>query len=136
MKQLKLTPKLFSRILPAMLMLGTAPLMRAASNTATPIQHLVVIFQENVSFDHYFGTYPYATNPSGQPAFHGRSGTPTVNGLLSDALMNNNPNAANPKRLDRSQAVTCDQDHGYTDEQKAFDHGLMDKFVETVSGGS
>ena len=28
------------------------------ANTATPIHHLVVIFQENVSFDHYFGTYP------------------------------------------------------------------------------
>jgi phospholipase C len=26
--------------------------------TTTPIKHLVVIFQENVSFDHYFGTYP------------------------------------------------------------------------------
>jgi phospholipase C len=26
--------------------------------TSTPIKHLVVIFQENVSFDHYFGTYP------------------------------------------------------------------------------
>ncbi len=24
--------------------------------TATPIKHLVVIYQENVSFDHYFGT--------------------------------------------------------------------------------
>src|SRR5260370_13249140 len=34
--------------------------------TATPIQHLVVIFQENVSFDHYFGTYPNATNPAGE----------------------------------------------------------------------
>ncbi|MBV8116308.1 MAG: phospholipase, partial [Silvibacterium sp.] len=32
-------------------------------STSTPIQHLVVIFQENNSFDHYFGTYPYATNP-------------------------------------------------------------------------
>ncbi|MGN6628618.1 MAG: alkaline phosphatase family protein, partial [Candidatus Nitrosocosmicus sp.] len=30
--------------------------------TKTPIKHLVVIFQENVSFDHYFGTYPYAAN--------------------------------------------------------------------------
>ncbi|MEO6857696.1 MAG: DUF190 domain-containing protein [Solirubrobacteraceae bacterium] len=27
----------------------------------------VVIFQENVSFDHYFGTYPHATNPSREP---------------------------------------------------------------------
>ena len=24
----------------------------------TPIKHVVVIFQENVSFDHYFATYP------------------------------------------------------------------------------
>jgi phospholipase C len=37
--------------------------------------------------------------------------------------------------LDRSQAITCDMDHGYTDEQKAFNHGLMDKFVEFASGG-
>ena len=28
--------------------------------TQTPIKHVVVIFQENVSFDHYFGTYPDA----------------------------------------------------------------------------
>ena len=33
--------------------------------TATPIKHLVVIFQENVSYDHYFGTYPQATNTDG-----------------------------------------------------------------------
>ena len=37
--------------------------------TATPIQHIVVIFGENISFDHYFGTYPNATNPSGEPPF-------------------------------------------------------------------
>jgi phospholipase C len=34
--------------------------------TATPIKHLVVIFQENVSFDHYFGTYPNALNLYGE----------------------------------------------------------------------
>jgi phospholipase C len=33
------------------------------TGTATPIEHIVVIFQENVSFDHYFGTYPTALNP-------------------------------------------------------------------------
>ena len=27
-------------------------------NSSTPIKHLVVIFGENVSLDHYFGTYP------------------------------------------------------------------------------
>src|SRR5215470_5301184 len=35
--------------------------------TTTPIEHLVVIFQENVSFDHYFATYPVALNPAGEP---------------------------------------------------------------------
>ncbi|MDQ6665428.1 MAG: hypothetical protein M3Z23_13670 [Acidobacteriota bacterium] len=30
--------------------------MLPAQTTATPIKHLVVIFQENVSFDYYFAT--------------------------------------------------------------------------------
>ncbi|MBV9605223.1 MAG: hypothetical protein JO027_08955, partial [Solirubrobacterales bacterium] len=97
-------------------------------HTSTPIKHLVVIFQENVSFDHYFGTYPHAANTDGQP-FYGSPNTPSVNGL-SGALLTNNPNLSNPQRLSYSQAATCDQDHDYTDEQSAFDHGLMDMFVE------
>ena len=117
---------------------------RGGAKTATPIQHLVVIFQENVSFDHYFGTYPVATNPSGEPKFFAIPGTPTVNGF-TNALLNFNPNlnpangagASNPFRLDRSQAVTPDQDHDYTAEQLAFDAGLMDRFPsETSSGGN
>ncbi|MGE5624402.1 MAG: phospholipase C [Bacillota bacterium] len=97
--------------------------------TNTPIKHIVVIFQENVSFDHYFATYPVAANPAGEPAFQARAGTPSVNGL-GDFLLNHNPNSANPARLDRSQPLTCDQDHNYGAEQKAFDGGLMDKFVQ------
>ena len=109
----------------------------AASNPSTPIKHIVVIFQENISFDHYFGTYPNALNPAGEPAFHARPGTPTVNGL-TNALLNNNPNlnpangtgATNPFRLDRTQAVTADQNHDYTAEQEASDFGAMDLFPE------
>jgi phospholipase C len=105
------------------------------TDTRTPIQHLVVIFDENVSFDHYFGTYPNALNPSGEPKFVAKPDTPAVNGLNA-YLLTKNPNAANPRRLDRSQAVTPDMDHEYTDEQKAFDGGKMDKFVEYTSGGT
>ena len=102
---------------------------------STRIKHLVVIFQENVSFDHYFGTYPVAMNPKGEPAFHPFANTPTVNGL-SPALLTINPNlnpangsgASNPFRLDRSQAATQDMDHDYTAEQLAFDAGVMDLF--------
>src|SRR5580704_5837846 len=96
--------------------------------TATPIKHLVVIFQENVSFDHYFGTYPHAANTDGSP-FHAKPGTPKVNGL-TPALLTNNPNTAEPQRLTHSEALTCDQDHAYTPEQQAFDNGKMDKFVQ------
>jgi phospholipase C len=103
--------------------------------TVTPIRHLVVIFQENVSFDHYFGTYPSATNPSGEPAFQASGRTPSINGL-SGALLTSNPNSGNPQRLDRSQALTCDQNHDYTAEQQAFDMGLMDKFVQFTNNES
>jgi phospholipase C len=107
----------------------------SAPSTATPIKHVVVIFQENVSFDHYFGTYPNALNPAGSPKFLPVPGTPTVNGLTND-LLTQNPNAANPKRLDRTQAVTDDMDHEYKAEELAFNGGKMDKFVEHTAGGT
>src|ERR1700755_1352457 len=97
-----------------------SPLPLAPSTT--PIKHVVVIFGENESFDHYFGTYPNATNPAGEPHFHAAPNTPSVNGL-NDTLLTNNPNSANPKRLDRSQAVTCSQNHGYSAEQSAANGG-------------
>jgi phospholipase C len=104
--------------------------------TSTPVKHLVVIFQENVSFDHYFATYPRAANPAGEPRFIARRDTPAVNGLNDSLLAPNNPNSVQPFRLDRSQFETADQDHAYTDEQRAYDSGLMDRFVEHVGRGN
>ena len=115
-----------------------------AVHTATPIKHLVVIFGENVSYDHYFATYPNATNPSGEPAFKPAADTPTANGL-SGALLTNNPNATNPAngagatnpfRLDRSQAATADQNHAYTAEQQAYDNGAVDLFPKYTGKAS
>jgi phospholipase C len=38
----------------------------AAGNPAIPIEHIIVIVQENHSFDNYFGTYPGANGiPAG-----------------------------------------------------------------------
>lgn len=109
----------------------------AQSTTATPIKHLVVIFGENISFDHYFGTYPHAENIPGEPYFKASPDTPTVNGY-TPSLLTSNPNylnktangagAANPFRLDRSQALTADMNHDYGPEQEAFHAGLMDQF--------
>jgi phospholipase C len=104
----------------------------AGGATATPIKHVVVIFQENVSFDHYFGTYPFATNTDGN-TFTPAQGTPAVNGL-NFSLLAANPNLSNPQRLDSSipGQLTCDQDHNYSDEQEAEDGGKMDLFVQSV----
>ena len=102
-----------------------------AATTKTPVKHLVVIFQENVSFDHYFGTYPDAANLPGEAPFRARPGTPAVNGLTGP-LLESNPNSAAPRRLDRAHAATCDQDHSYGSEQKAYHGGLMDRFVEST----
>ncbi|WP_436663630.1 phospholipase C [Alicyclobacillus acidoterrestris] len=113
----------------------SSPKVVTGASTTTPIQHVVVIFDENVSFDHYFGTYPVAANPAGEPKFKAAANTPSVNGL-SGALLTNNPNGANPQRLDRSQAETADMDHGYTHEQEAMDGGLMDQFVKYGGSGS
>ncbi|HEY1571372.1 MAG TPA: alkaline phosphatase family protein [Pseudonocardiaceae bacterium] len=99
-------------------------------NPTTPIKHVVVLFDENISFDHYFGTYPNATNTDGTQ-FVAAENTPKVNGL-TPALLNQNPNSFNPKRLSPSQAVTCDQNHSYGPEQKAEDGFKMDAFVQNT----
>ncbi len=100
--------------------------------TQTPIKHIVVIFQENISFDHYFATYPIAANLPKETPFHARKGTPAVNNLLRAGLLEKNPNSTRPFRMTPARPVTCDQDHGYTAEQDAYDHGLMDKFPQAT----
>jgi phospholipase C len=106
----------------------------ARDHTLTPIQHLVVIFQENVSFDHYFATYPNATGADGSP-FTALPGTPIVDGLFPGGLLDHNPNSTQPFRLGLAGNVTCDQDHNYADEQKSYNAGAMNKFPETVGTG-
>jgi phospholipase C len=112
----------------AVVMVAIAIHVAPAGATATPIHHLVVIFDENISFDHYFGAYPNATNPPGEPPFTPAAGTPAVNGF-TPSLLAVNPNGVNPFRIARSDAATCDNNHAYTAEQQAFDGGAMDKFV-------
>ncbi len=111
--------------------------------TATPIKHLVVIFDENVSFDHYFGTYPYATNTDGTP-FVAKPGTPRVNGLYTritksgpiGPLLTDNPNEYNPQLLTPAEGLTSDQNHDYVPEQKADDGGKQDMFVQNTESST
>jgi len=122
--------------------------------TATPIKHLVVIFQENVSYDHYFGTYPNAMNLLGETPFRAKRSTPKNNNLVTPLdvnnhfgpltgvdLLNNNPNknnaangagAVNPFRLSPAQALTADQGHNESPEESAYDNGKMDLFPKFI----
>ena len=100
--------------------------------TRTPIKHVVVIFDENISYDHYFGTYPKATNQGGT-RFRASKGTPRNDNLVTSRNLRHNPNLYPPFRLGPDQAMTCDQDHGYTAEQQAYNGGAMDQFVQSVS---
>jgi phospholipase C len=129
---------------------------RDDGRTRTPIKHVVIIFQENASFDHYFATYPNAKNTDGTP-FFAKEDTPTVNGLTDGnskfpervrvGLHDFNPNqpapggsspilvpdpngAANPFRMTRDQIVTCSNNHDYRGEQITTDAGFMDKFPQ------
>jgi phospholipase C len=98
-------------------------------HTVTPIKHVVVIFQENISYDHYFGVYPNA------PGFAAKPDTPSSNNYISHPnLLTSNPNLFNPFLL--TNALTCDMNHEYLAEQQAFDGGLADKFVQfTTNNG-
>jgi phospholipase C len=145
-------PKALGLISALALMVGGASALAADHDhdgddirTATPIKHLVVIFDENRSFDHYFGTYPNALNPEGEPVFEPAKNTPRdINNLLSNpSLLTTNPNlnvangagASNPFRLDRTQADTADQSHNYTKEQEAYDSAKNDLFPLDVGKG-
>jgi phospholipase C len=120
--------------------------------TATKIKHVVVIFGENISFDHYFGTYPTAQNDAGGAPFVAAAGTPKTNNLTTPLdptngfaaltsldLLNANPTASNagngtgavnPFRLGPDQAATEDMVHNYKPEQQASNGGAMDLFPE------
>jgi phospholipase C len=123
-------------------------------HSPSPIRHVIVIFNENVSFDHYFATYPKAENNAGETPFRSLRGTPDANNLLTPlnpdrfftplkgaSLLSDNPNgpggsgaafngisAANPFRLGPTQAATADQNHAPKPEQTAYDNGKMDQF--------
>jgi phospholipase C len=77
---------------------GVTPAAATAAATATPIKHVVVIMEENHSFDNYFGTFPGANGiPSGvcvpDPATQGCDAPYHVATEFTHALPHDYPNA-------------------------------------------
>jgi phospholipase C len=86
---------------------ASTPIASASDvKTATPIRHIVIIFGDNESFDHYFGNYPNGLNPDNEPQFQALVNTPTVNGL-DNALLGtkSQPQSAQWQRCIQSFSV-------------------------------
>ena len=92
-------------ILFLLVLLPAAGSVRASTGTssANPIQHVIVIVQENHTFDNYFGTYPGA------------------NGVKND------PSSVHPFHITQGIVDLC---HSTICAHQAYDGGLMDGFLQ------
>src|SRR6266487_2306500 len=77
----------------------------AHSQTSNPIQHIIILLKENRTFDSMFGTFP------------GANGATTYNCKGQILPLNHEPDH-----------LKTDLGHTWTNANKAYDNGLMDKF--------
>ncbi|CAM5367520.1 phospholipase C [Streptomyces abikoensis] len=112
-----------------------SPLPGDWTPTESPVEHLVVVFDENVSFDHYFATYPRAANTDGTRFTPARDTPAKIDNLRTAGLLRRNPNQYPPRRLSAAQAMTCDQNHSYGPEQYAANGGKADRYVQNTDSG-
>ncbi len=80
-----------------------------------PIQHFIYIIQENIAFDHYFGTYP------------GANGIPEG---IKLPLTPGGPPSVAPFHL-HATAIPHDLNHSWQAAHAAYNHGKMDGFLWT-----
>lgn len=103
---------------------GISPRPPAACAKLTDIDHVVILIQENRSFDHYFGSYRGVRGFSDQSAaFQQPDPANTTNPPLGSLL---------PFHLDSSAtnaACTHDITHDWVPQHQSWDNGAMDGFV-------
>jgi len=108
-----------------------APPSRAA--TLNDIDHVVIVIQENRSFDHYFGTYP---------AVRGFSDDEALPGVFAQAFDKNTSippiGQVLPYHLDTSATgggeCTPDPTHGWGPQHDAYNGGAMDRWGAAHAG--
>jgi phospholipase C len=84
----------------------------ATINIAMPIEHIVVLYEENRAFDHYFGAYPGANGLSGNETLPIAPGSTVT---------------VRPFHL--NSTATLDGSNSASTARKAFNGGKMDGFV-------
>jgi phospholipase C len=104
----------------------TSPSVSSACSKLTDIEHVVILIQENRSFDHYFGSYrgvrgfsdPSAAFQQPDPA---NTTSPPVGILLPFHLDTSKANAA----------CTHDISHDWVPQHQSWNNGAMDGFVSS-----
>src|SRR5689334_5908640 len=92
-----------------------------ACGSLKDIKHIVILIQENRSFDHYFGTYRGVRgfqDPRAIPGVFGQHGYPTASHRLF------------PFHLKTTAGGECtnDVDHSWGPQHTYWDNGAMDRF--------
>ncbi|MFI5389848.1 MAG: phospholipase C [Bacteriovoracales bacterium] len=92
-------------------------------NKDMPFNHLIVIMQENHSFDHYFGKL-------NQPKFYGDK----VDGVM-DSFYNTYFKRRKHYSFHSKTLCLTDPAHQYKEMHKAWNEGKNDRFVKSPGGG-
>jgi phospholipase C len=101
---------------------------RQSGGSISDIEHIVILMQENRSFDHYYGTMPGVrgfqdptaiTLPSGNPVFYQPDPSHAQGYLL--------PFYYDPSRT--SAQATPGTDHSWPTQHQAWDNGKMDQWI-------
>jgi phospholipase C len=126
-------------MLPASIQKALAIPARRVTGTIQDVGHVVILMQENRSFDHYFGSMRGvrgfadprpARRPDGKPLWYQPTAAVKTRhyhdrGLHAEA-QHVLPFYLNPKRTTEFQAGT---DHGWSSGHQAFNHGHWDQWV-------
>jgi phospholipase C len=98
--------------------------------TQTPVEHFIVLMQENHTFDNYFGTYP------------GADGLPNGTCMPAASVDPNTPHCVAPFHLDSVVSIDedddspeigpTDLDHSSATFQAQYNNGRMDGFVTAL----
>lgn len=97
------------------------PVGESQVQTATPIQHLIVLMQENHSFDNYFGVYP------------GADGIPADTCMPTDPFNPASDECIKPFLIGSNEVELADPDHSEGTHKVQYNDGRMDGFVYALN---
>jgi phospholipase C len=108
-----------------------ATLTDPPAGSLADIEHIVILMQENRSFDHYFGTMPGVRGFTDPAAVRLPDGKPVFYQPFPD-LARKGPGYLTPFHYDTrttSAQATPGTDHSWPTQHQAWNHGAMDQWV-------